>query len=204
MDKFVVYGGKPLSGKVRISGAKNAVLPIMAASLLAPGSYRIRNAPHLRDTFTMLEVLRATGVTGEIEDNVLELDTTNCNNPFAPYELVKQMRASFYVLGPLLARFGEARVSLPGGCAWGPRPVDLHIKGMRLLGAEIELDKGYVVAKAKKLKGTLINLDITSVGATGNVMMAAVLADGETVIENAAREPEIDCPACKVFKENGS
>ncbi|MCD6100428.1 MAG: UDP-N-acetylglucosamine 1-carboxyvinyltransferase [Candidatus Neomarinimicrobiota bacterium] len=191
MDKFVVYGGKPLSGKVRISGAKNAVLPIMAASLLAPGSYRIRNAPHLRDTFTMLEVLRATGVTGEIEDNVLELDTTNCNNPFAPYELVKQMRASFYVLGPLLARFGEARVSLPGGCAWGPRPVDLHIKGMRLLGAEIELDKGYVVAKAKKLKGTLINLDITSVGATGNVMMAAVLADGETVIENAAREPEI-------------
>ncbi|HDN59928.1 MAG TPA: UDP-N-acetylglucosamine 1-carboxyvinyltransferase, partial [Candidatus Marinimicrobia bacterium] len=153
MDKFVVYGGKPLSGKVRISGAKNAVLPIMAASLLAPGSYRIRNAPHLRDTFTMLEVLRATGVTGEIEDNVLELDTTNCNNPFAPYELVKQMRASFYVLGPLLARFGEARVSLPGGCAWGPRPVDLHIKGMRLLGAEIELDKGYVVAKAKKLKG---------------------------------------------------
>ncbi|MBO8151204.1 MAG: UDP-N-acetylglucosamine 1-carboxyvinyltransferase [Candidatus Marinimicrobia bacterium] len=191
MDKFVVYGGKPLSGKVRISGAKNAVLPIMAASLLAPGSYRIRNAPHLRDTFTMLEVLRATGVTGEIEDNVLGLDTTNCNNPFAPYELVKQMRASFYVLGPLLARFGEARVSLPGGCAWGPRPVDLHIKGMRLLGAEIELDKGYVVAKAKKLKGTLINLDITSVGATGNVMMAAVLADGETVIENAAREPEI-------------
>jgi len=191
MDKFVVYGGKPLSGKVRISGAKNAVLPIMAASLLAPGSYRIRNAPHLRDTFTMLEVLRATGVTGEIEDNVLELDTTNCNNPFAPYELVKQMRASFYVLGPLLARFGEARVSLPGGCAWGPRPVDLHIRGMRLLGAEIELDKGYVVAKAKKLKGTLINLDITSVGATGNVMMAAVLADGETVIENAAREPEI-------------
>lgn len=191
MDKFVVYGGKPLSGKVRISGAKNAVLPIMAASLLAPGSYRIRNAPHLRDTFTMLEVLRATGVTGEIEDNVLELDTTNCNNPFAPYELVKQMRASFYVLGPLLARFGEARVSLPGGCAWGPRPVDLHIKGMRLLGAEIELDEGYVVAKAKKLKGTLINLDITSVGATGNVMMAAVLADGETVIENAAREPEI-------------
>lgn len=203
MDKFVVYGGKPLSGRVRISGAKNAVLPIMAASLLAPGSYRIENVPHLRDTFTMLEVLRATGVSGELRDNVLELDTTGCKVPFAPYELVKQMRASFYVLGPLLARFGEARVSLPGGCAWGPRPVDLHIKGMKLLGADVELDRGYVVAKAKKLRGTLVNLDITSVGATGNIMMAAVLADGETVIENAAREPEI-VQLAKFLKKMGA
>ncbi|MBO8131788.1 MAG: UDP-N-acetylglucosamine 1-carboxyvinyltransferase [Candidatus Marinimicrobia bacterium] len=191
MEKFVIYGGHKLSGRVRISGAKNAALPIMAATILAPGKYEIRNVPHLRDTFTMLEVLKATGVTGELKNNQVTLDTTKCDDPFAPYELVKQMRASFYVLGPLLARFGEAKVSLPGGCAWGPRPVDLHIKGMKLLGADIGLDHGYVISKCRRLKGNIINLDITSVGATGNIMMAASLARGETIITNAAREPEI-------------
>lgn len=191
MDKLVIYGGRKLSGKIHISGAKNAVLPMMAAALLAPGKYTISNVPHLRDTFTMLKVMKALGAEGSLENHTLYLDTSNCDNPVAPYELVKTMRASFYVLGPLLSRFKMAKVSLPGGCAWGPRPVNLHIKGMELLGADINLESGYIVARADQLKGTVINLDISSVGATGNTIMAAVCAEGTTTITNAAREPEI-------------
>lgn len=191
MDKFVVYGGKPLKGVVPISGSKNAVLPIMAATLLAPGKYRIENVPNLRDVRTMAHLLRVIGAKVELTDHVLTIDTTLADFFEAPYELVKTMRASIYVLGPLLTRFHRARVSLPGGCAWGPRPVDLHIKGMEKLGADLTLEGGYIVASTDGLKGNPIYLDTPSVGATGNILMAAVLAQGETVIENAAIEPEI-------------
>lgn len=191
MDAIEVTGGKPLSGEVAISGAKNAALPMMAASLLIPGQTFLRNVPHLRDIVTLLDLLRLLGVQGGYEDHCLRLDASQIASTEAPYDLVRQMRASIYVLGPLLARFGRARVSLPGGCAWGPRPVDLHIKGMEALGAKIELDHGYIVATAEKLKGRRIAFDISSVGATGNVMMAACLADGITRIENAACEPDI-------------
>ncbi|GAB4338801.1 MAG: UDP-N-acetylglucosamine 1-carboxyvinyltransferase [Calditrichia bacterium] len=191
MDKFVVYGGKPLKGVVPISGSKNAVLPIMAATLLAPGKYRIANVPNLRDVRTMAHLLRVIGAKVELTDHVLTIDTTLADFFEAPYELVKTMRASIYVLGPLLTRFHRARVSLPGGCAWGPRPVDLHIKGMEKLGGDLTLEGGYIVARTDGLKGNLIYLDTPSVGATGNILMAAVLAEGETVIENAAIEPEI-------------
>ncbi len=191
MDKIVINGGKPLKGKVQISGSKNAVLPIMAASLLASGKYTIRNVPDLRDVKTMAHLLRIIGAKVEFANQTLEIDTSNCNFFEAPYELVKTMRASIYVLGPLAGRFGKAKVSLPGGCAIGPRPVDLHIKALEKLGARIELQQGYIVADAPKLQGTRINFDISSVGATGNTLMAAVLAEGTTVIENAAQEPEI-------------
>ncbi|MFQ6617417.1 MAG: UDP-N-acetylglucosamine 1-carboxyvinyltransferase [Fidelibacterota bacterium] len=191
MDKIVVSGGNPLKGSVEISGAKNAVLPIMAASILAPGKFILENVPDLRDTHTMANLLRIIGAHVEFKNGTMEIDSSNCNYPEAPYELVRTMRASFYVLGPLTAKFKRAKVSLPGGCAWGPRPVDLHIKGLKKLGAEIELDKGYLIANCAKLKGTKINLDVSSVGATGNILMAAVLAEGITVIENAAKEPEI-------------
>jgi UDP-N-acetylglucosamine 1-carboxyvinyltransferase len=191
MDAIEVTGGRPLSGEVVISGAKNAALPMMAASLLIPGQTFLRNVPHLRDIVTLLDLLRLLGVQGGYEDHCLRLDASRITSTEAPYDLVRQMRASIYVLGPLLARFGRARVSLPGGCAWGPRPVDLHIKGMEALGAKIELDHGYIVATAEKLKGRRIAFDISSVGATGNVMMAACLADGITRIENAACEPDI-------------
>ena len=191
MDKLVAHGGKILSGHIRVSGAKNAVLPIMTAAILAPGSYTIHNVPNLRDTRTMMKLLRIIGGEAALEDGVLQIDTRNVSSPEAPYELVKTMRASFYVLGPLLARFGQAKVSLPGGCAWGPRPVDLHLKGMEALGAQVELEGGYILATADKLIGTNFTLDVSSVGATGNIMMAAVLAEGVTTIENAAREPEI-------------
>ncbi len=191
MDKIVIVGGKPLHGTVPVYGAKNAVLPIMAAALLASGKYEIDSVPDLRDVRTMAHLLRIIGAQVVQEDHKLTIDTQHCSFLEAPYELVKTMRASIYVLGPLLARFGRARVSLPGGCAWGPRPVDFHIKGMQKLGAEIDLDRGYIVARAKKLRGATITLDIPSVGATGNILMAATLAEGRTVIENAAREPEI-------------
>jgi len=191
LDKLVAHGGKILSGHIRVSGAKNAVLPIMTAAILAPGSYTIHNVPNLRDTRTMMKLLRIIGGEAALEDGVLQIDTRNVSSPEAPYELVKTMRASFYVLGPLLARFGQAKVSLPGGCAWGPRPVDLHLKGMEALGAQVELEGGYILATADKLIGTNFTLDVSSVGATGNIMMAAVLAEGVTTIENAAREPEI-------------
>ena len=191
MDKFVIHGGKPLNGTVPISGAKNATLALMPAALLAGGVFRLRNTPLLRDVTTMSALLRSMGATIELRDHVLTLDTSGVSKYEAPYEHVKKMRASIYVLGPLLGRFGKAKVSLPGGCAWGPRPVNLHIEGMRKLGAEIDLKGGYIVAKAKRLKGAKIHFDVSSVGATGNVMMAAVLAQGTTLIENAALEPEI-------------
>lgn len=191
MDKFIIHGGKPLKGNLAVSGAKNASLPLMAASLLAPGIHRIGNIPALRDVKTMAHLLRIIGAKVHLDDHILTIDTRECSFCEAPYELVKTMRASVYVLGPLLARFGHARVSLPGGCAWGPRPVDLHIMGMERLGADIRLEKGYIIAKSQKLKGAKISFPIPSVGATGNIMMAASLAKGTTVIQNAACEPEI-------------
>ncbi len=191
MDKFVITGGNRLCGRVKISGAKNGSLALMPAAILAPGTYHLHNTPNLRDVWTMSRLFTSLGIFCELNANDLFIDSTNINSVIAPYEHVKNMRASFYVLGPLLARFGEAKVSLPGGCAWGPRPVDLHIKGMERLGAEISIENGYVIAKAKKLQGAKINLDISSVGATGNILMAATLAKGTTLISNAAIEPEI-------------
>lgn len=191
MDKFVIRGGKPLSGTVQVSGAKNALLALMPATILAPGSYTIHNAPILRDITTMSHLLESMGMRVGHANHSVTVDSSNVTKYEAPYEHVKKMRASVYVLGPLVARYGSAHVSLPGGCAWGPRPVNLHIEGLRKLGAEIELESGYIVAKAKKLRGARIVFDVSSVGATGNVLMAAVLAHGTTVIDNAAMEPEI-------------
>lgn len=191
MDKLVAYGGNILSGQIPVSGAKNAVLPIMAATILAPGTYTLTNVPNLRDTRTMSKLMEIIGASVELDTGTMIIDTSGVNNPEAPYELVKTMRASFYVLGPLLARFQRAKVSLPGGCAWGPRPVDLHLKGMEALNATITLEGGYIVAECERLQGTEFSMDISSVGATGNIIMAAVLAEGVTTIENAAREPEI-------------
>ncbi len=190
MDKFVVEGGHTLSGEISVSGAKNAALPIMAATLLWPDRYVLTNVPHLRDTLTMARLMGLIGARLSFQNNRMEIDTTNCDKTEAPYELVKTMRASFYVLGPLLARFGQCRVSLPGGCNWGPRPVDLHLKALQLLGADISLEEGYIIGRGR-LKGAAIHFETSSVGATGNALMAAVRAEGETVITNAAREPEI-------------
>jgi UDP-N-acetylglucosamine 1-carboxyvinyltransferase len=181
MEKFVIIGGKKLSGEVEISGAKNSVLALMPATLLASGTYKIYNTPDLRDVKTMSQVLTEMGVDVKFENHVLTINTENVSKYEAPYELVKKMRASIYVLGPLVGRFGYAKVSLPGGCAWGPRPVDLHIEGIKKLGAEVELDSGYIVARAKKLHGAKIHFDKPSVGATGNVMMASVLAKGNDI-----------------------
>jgi len=191
VDKFIIHGGKKLSGRVVISGSKNAALALMPATLLASGKYRFTNIPELRDVTTMGKLLQMMGVDIEKGHHSLELNTFRVNKFEAPYEQVKKMRASIYVLGPLIARYGHAKVSLPGGCAWGPRPVNLHIEGVRKLGAHIEIDAGYIVAKAKRLKGAKIHFDVSSVGATGNVLMAAVLAKGTTIINNAAMEPEI-------------
>jgi len=191
MDKFVIYGNKPLNGTVDISGAKNAVLPMMTAALLTEGITTIHKVPDLRDTRTMIRLLEMIGAGVEFNDDTLQIDGSSINKLEAPYELVKTMRASFYVMGPLLGRFGEVKVSLPGGCAWGPRPVDFHLMGMQKLGADVSLEQGYILAKGLKLKGANICFDFPSVGATGNVVMAAVLAKGTTVIENAAREPDI-------------
>ena len=191
LDKFIIHGGKKLSGTVTVSGAKNASLALMPATILAPGKYRFSNTPVLRDITTMSRLLESIGCRTGHQNHTLTIDSSHVTSFEAPYDHVKKMRASVYVLGPLLGRYGQARVSLPGGCAWGPRPVNLHIEGMRRLGAEIELDAGYIVAKTKGLKGARILFDVSSVGATGNVLMAAVLAKGTTVIENAAMEPEI-------------
>ena len=191
MDKFVINGGKNLHGTVEVSGAKNASLALMPATLLAPGAYELHNTPILRDVATMSQLLETMGLRISRRGHTLRIDSSEVLNYEAPYEHVKKMRASIYVLGPLVGRFGQARVSLPGGCAWGPRPVNLHIEGLRKLGAEIDVEGGYIVAKAKKLKGARIVFDVSSVGATGNVMMGAVLARGTTVIDNAAMEPEI-------------
>ncbi|HYA20870.1 MAG TPA: UDP-N-acetylglucosamine 1-carboxyvinyltransferase [Burkholderiales bacterium] len=192
MDKLVILGGAPLSGEVRISGAKNAALPILCASLLTHEPLQIGNLPHLQDVTTMLRLLAQMGVAVSLQEKMtVELTAASLTNLLAPYELVKTMRASILVLGPMLARAGEARVSLPGGCAIGVRPVDLHIKGLQAMGAEIDIDHGYIHARAKRLKGARIFMDLVSVTGTENLMMAATLAQGTTVIENAAREPEV-------------
>ncbi len=193
MQKIVVTGGVPLNGEVRISGAKNAVLPILCATLLADGPFEIGNVPHLHDVVTTTKLLRelGAGVEHDREAGRIMVDARSVNNHVAPYELVKTMRASVLVLGPLLARYGAAEVSLPGGCAIGSRPVDQHIKGMQALGAEISVDHGFIKAKADRLRGGRVVFDMVSVGATENVLMAATLADGISVIENAAMEPEI-------------
>ena len=191
MDKIFIEGQKTLSGSVQISGAKNAVLPIMTAALMAEGRSVLTRVPDLRDTRTMIRLMEIVGATCSFENGRLVIDGSTVNNPEAPYDLVKTMRASFYVLGPLLARFGVVKVSLPGGCAWGPRPVDFHLKGLEKLGAKITLESGYIIAEAKRLQGTKINFEFPSVGATGNIAMAAATAEGTTIIENAAREPEI-------------
>jgi len=192
MDKLLIHGGVPLAGEVRISGAKNAALPIMCAALLSAAPLRLANVPHLRDVTTLLNLLGGMGVAVSLDEKLgLELDAGRLHTPLAPYELVKTMRASILVLGPLLARCGEARVSLPGGCAIGQRPVDLHIKGLQAMGADIRVEHGYIIARAERLKGARIFSDLVTVTGTENLMMAACLAEGTTVIENAAREPEV-------------
>jgi len=191
MDKFVIQGGNRLVGRVKISGAKNGSLALMPATLLAPGTYHLKNTPNLRDVWTMSRLMTSLGAFCELNGNELLVDTTNITSFEAPYEHVKKMRASFYVLGPLVSRYGYAKVSMPGGCAWGPRPVDLHLKGLEKLGAEISLESGYVIAKAERLIGNRFHFDVSSVGATGNLLMAAALAKGTTLLTNAATEPEI-------------
>jgi len=191
MDKLCVEGGRRLSGEIVVSGAKNAALPILCAALLSTEPVELLNVPNLNDVGTMLTLLRQMGVKVDVDGSRVTLDAGQVDNPFAPYELVKTMRASILVLGPLLARFGHARVSLPGGCAIGARPVDQHIKGLQAMGAEISIDHGYVEARATRLKGALVVTDMITVTGTENLLMAATLADGETILENAAREPEV-------------
>ncbi|MFM7543709.1 MAG: UDP-N-acetylglucosamine 1-carboxyvinyltransferase [Ignavibacteria bacterium] len=191
MDKLIIQGGRKLSGSVRISGAKNAALALIPAVLLAPGKNIISNTPNIKDVRTISRLLEAMGAVCSLDVERLSIDSSGVNSFEAPYEHVKQMRASINVLGPLLARFGEAKVSLPGGCAFGPRPVDLHFKGFEKLGAEITIENGYIHAKAPKLMGNKIHFDISSVGATENVLTAAVMAKGTTVMSNAAMEPEV-------------
>jgi UDP-N-acetylglucosamine 1-carboxyvinyltransferase len=193
MDKLLIRGGQTLQGEVTISGAKNAALPELAAALLAAEPVTLANVPRLQDVATMLKLLRNMGARAErAEDgDTVTLDASSVTTPEAPYDLVKTMRASILVLGPLLARFGRATVSLPGGCAIGSRPVDQHIKGLQAMGADIVVEHGYIVAKASRLKGARITTDMVTVTGTENLLMAAALADGETVLENAAREPEI-------------
>ena len=193
MDRILIRGGARLSGEVRASGSKNSTLALMAAALLADGEVILHNVPRLRDIETMLEILRALGASAdwESDNQSLRIDPTTLEHQEAPYDLVRKMRASFMVLGPLLARFGSARVSEPGGCAIGVRPIDQHLKGLAALGAKIRLDHGYVEAVTAELRGGRVIFDITTVNGTQNVMMAATLARGETVIENAAREPEV-------------
>jgi len=191
MDRFIVDGGIPLTGRVAANGSKNATLPLMAAALLTQGTTVIEGVPDLQDVRTMAMVLRMLGADVQLSKGALILETSQAKGWEAPYELVRKMRASIYVLGPLIARWGKAKVSLPGGCALGPRPIDLHIKALEKLGCKITLDAGYVIAECNKLKGARITFDVASVGATGNTLMAAVAAQGRTVIENAACEPEI-------------
>jgi UDP-N-acetylglucosamine 1-carboxyvinyltransferase len=191
MDKLVIQGGQPLKGEVRISGAKNAALPILCAALLTSEPLTLTNVPDLNDIQTMLRLLEQMGVKVAQSGDTVTLDASGLNNPTAPYEMVKTMRAAVLVLGPLVARCGEAHVSLPGGCAIGARPVDQHIKGLQSMGAEVKVEHGYVNAKVGRLKGARLFTDMVTVTGTENLMMAACLADGETVIENAAREPEV-------------
>ena len=192
MDKLQIKGGVPLEGEVRVSGSKNATLPILAAALLADEPVIVGNVPHLRDVTTTIELLGRMGVTVTIDErNRIEVDSSTLKETMAPYELVKTMRASILVLGPLVARFGKADVSLPGGCAIGARPVNIHVAGLQAMGADISIEGGYIRARAGRLKGARLVLDTVTVTGTENLMMAATLADGETVLENAAREPEV-------------
>ncbi len=191
MKKIIINGGKRLHGEVTISGAKNAALPIMAAALLCEGGHILSNVPHLADVITLGKILQNMGVTFEQRGHDVLLDSSGLSNPEAPYDLVRTMRASVLVLGPLVARMGRARVSLPGGCAIGARPINLHLMGLEKLGARVEIEHGYVVVSAKKLHGANIYFDTVTVTGTENLMMAAALAEGETILENAAREPEI-------------
>lgn len=192
MDKIVIEGGVPLKGRVEISGAKNAILPVLACTLLTSGKNKIRGVPRVRDVNTMIRLLEKFGaVVDEFKDDYLVIDTSGVNNFRAPYDLVSTMRASCLVMGPLLARLGQSVVSLPGGCAIGARPIDLHLKGFETLGATIDLEQGYVHGAVKKFRGASIFFDTVTVTGTANLMMAAVLAEGETVLENSAREPEV-------------
>ena len=194
MDKLLIRGGRRLQGEVTISGAKNAALPGLCAALLCASPVTLANVPRLHDVSTTLKLLRNMGVSAErsgAQPDRVDIDASTVASPQAPYELVKTMRASILVLGPLLARFGEARVSLPGGCAIGSRPVDQHIQGLKAMGADIRVEHGYILAKARRLKGASITTDMITVTGTENLMMAATLADGETVLENAAQEPEV-------------
>jgi UDP-N-acetylglucosamine 1-carboxyvinyltransferase len=201
VEKLVIRGGQPIAGELRVSGAKNAALPILAATLLASEPVHLSNLPHLHDITTMIELLGCLGVELTVSEKlVLEVDASNVRNTVAPYELVKTMRASILVMGPLLARFGKARVSFPGGCAIGSRPVDLHLRGFEAMGAEIHVEDGYINASIDgRLQGATIFMDTVTVGGTENLLMAAALAEGRTVLENAAREPEVvDLANCLV------
>lgn len=201
MDKLIITGGEQLSGEVRISGAKNSALPILAATMLASEPVTVCNLPHLHDITTMLELLRRMGVELIIDEKLnVEIDASTIKNLVAPYELVKTMRASILVLGPMVARFGEAEVSLPGGCAIGSRPVDLHIQGLRAMGADVVVEAGYIRAKTNgRLKGARVFFDTVTVTGTENILMAATLAEGQSIIENAAREPEVvDLAECLI------
>jgi len=192
MNKLLIQGGVTLNGEVRISGAKNAVLPILAATLLAEGQSVVQNVPHLQDVTTTVALLGSMGASVTVDETMsIEVDASTLDTQVAPYELVRTMRSSILVLGPLLARYGYAEVSLPGGCAIGSRPVNIHIKGMQEMGADIEVKNGYIIAKAERLKGARIVMDMVTVTGTENLMMAAALADGTSVLENAAREPEV-------------
>ena len=192
MDKLLISGGKTLSGDIRISGAKNAALPVLMAALLTKDPLHVRNVPHLHDITTTMELLGRMGVSLEIDEKLnITANSSTLNSVIAPYDLVKTMRASILVLGPLLAHFGKAEVSLPGGCAIGSRPVNLHINGLREMGADIRIEDGYIKASADRLRGARIFMDVVSVTGTENLLMAATLAEGTTVIENAAREPEV-------------
>src|ERR1700748_3512527 len=192
VDKLQIHGGIPLEGEIRISGAKNATLPILAGCILADGPVTVSNVPHLQDVTTMIELLGRMGVSVTIDEKLrIEVDASTIKEYFAPYQLVKTMPASILVLGPLLARFGSADVSLPGGCAIGARPVNIHVAGLQAMGADIHIEGGYIRARAERLRGAHLVLDTVTVTGTENLMMAATLADGETVIENAAREPEV-------------
>jgi len=192
LDKLLIDGGASLAGKISISGAKNAALPILAGTLLASEPVKVCNVPHLRDVTTTIALLQTMGVQVTVDDRLgVEVDASQVDNLEAPYELVKTMRASILVLGPLVARFGQADVSLPGGCAIGARPVNLHVAGLQAMGADVSVENGFIKARAKRLKGAHIVFDIVTVTGTENLLMAAVLADGETVLENAAREPEV-------------
>ena len=209
MDKLTIRGGSPLRGEIRISGAKNAALPILAATLLTDQPVLIGNIPHLHDITTTMELLGLMGSDLMLDERmIIEVNNRNLNRLYAPYELVKTMRASILVLGPLLSRFGQAQVSLPGGCAIGSRPVDLHLKGLSDMGAEITVDDGYIHARARRLHGAYIDFDQVTVTGTENLMMAATLADGRTVLENAAQEPEVtdlaECLNCMGAKISGA